>query len=394
MGEHTLARAPALPRPLAVLALVVVSLVPPGPGSAAPRATDEIGLERVAENLDSPVWVTAPPRDARLFIVEQPGRIRVMRNGRLLPRPFLDITDRVRAGGERGLLSVAFHPRYDANGRLYVDYTDRHGDTRIERYAVSRDPDRADPASARLLLHITQPYSNHNGGLVMFGPDGMLWIGMGDGGSGGDPSGNGQNPATLLGKLLRIDVDHGDPYAIPRDNPFVGRRGARPEIWALGLRNPWRFCFDPASGTVVIADVGQNLWEEVNVAQAAAGGLNYGWNLFEGRHPYRSAAPPAADLVPPALEYGHGEGCSVIGGFVYRGSGIPALRGHYVYSDYCRGWLRSFRIDGGRAIGARSWTAPALGPVTSFGEDARGELYVTTAAGRVWRLGAPRVARR
>ena len=349
-------------------------------GAGAQRA----GFEVVADGLDSPVWLTSPPGDARLFVVEQPGRIRVIEGGRLLPMPFLDLTDRVRDGGERGLLSVAFHPHYRTNGFLYVDYTDRNGDTVIERYHVSADPARADPASAKRLLHIEQPYANHNGGLVMFGPDGMLWIGMGDGGSGGDPHDNGQNPHVLLGKLLRIDVDHGDPYAIPRDNPYADGRGGRPEVWSIGMRNPWRFCFDPPTGKLVVADVGQNRWEEVDVVSARAPGLNYGWRRMEGGHPFRPTGGEPQGLVLPVLEYGHDRGCSITGGFVYRGRARPDLAGRYVYGDYCSGWVRSVQLNGGddRAL------ADELGSITSFGLDAAGELYVLTEQGSVLRLAA------
>ena len=354
----------------------------------APRyATAQgLALETIATGLEHPVHLTAPAGDPRLFVVEQPGRIRIIAGGRLLPRPFLDITNRVLDGGERGLLSVAFHPGYARNGFFYVNYTDRHGDTAIERYAVSRDPDLADRASAVRVLSIAQPYSNHNGGLVAFAPDGMLWIGTGDGGSGGDPHGNGQNPAALLGKLLRIDVDHGSPYAIPRDNPFASGRGGRPEIWATGMRNPWRFSFDRPSGLVYIADVGQNLWEEIDVAPITAAGLDYGWNRKEGLHDFRPVAHDRTALTPPALEYGHRDGCSVTGGLVYRGSALPALRGHYLFSDYCSGWIRSFRYAAGQATDLREWQGLNPGPVASFGEDARGEAYVVGYDGRIFRI--------
>jgi glucose/arabinose dehydrogenase len=351
-----------------------------------PSPDDGVRLERVASGLDDPVYLTSPPGDPRLFVVEQPGRIRIIAQGRPLWRPFLDLTDRVRDSGERGLLSVAFHPRYASNGQLYVNYTDRDGDTRIERYTVSRDPGRADVASAKLLLRIEQPYANHNGGHIVFGPDGMLWIGMGDGGSGGDPHGNGQNLGTLLGKMLRIDVDRGEPYAIPPDNPFRDRRGARPEIWAFGLRNPWRFAFDPAESLVIIADVGQNRWEEVDAAPAGRGGLNYGWNRMEGAHCYGASGCDERGLVRPAFEYDHGEGCSVTGGFVYRGSALPALRGLYFYSDYCSGWIRSARLTRSGVSEHRAWRLGSVPSVSSFGLDARGELYVLSHSGDVYRL--------
>jgi len=355
------------------------------PAPAWPRGTD-LALETIATGLDHPVHLTAPPGDPRLFVVEQPGRIRVIAGGRLIERPFLDLTDRVRDGGERGLLSVAFDPGYARNGHFFVNYTDRRGDTCIERYTVSLDPNRAERGSAVRILWIPQPYSNHNGGLVLFAPDGMLWIGMGDGGSGGDPHGNGQNPASLLGKMLRIDVEHGSPYAIPRGNPFAGRAGARPEIWATGLRNPWRFSFDREAGLVYIADVGQDLWEEVDVAPITAAGLDYGWNRMEGMHPFRPVAGDSTALVPPVFEYGHDDGCSVTGGLVYRGARIPALRGHYLFSDYCSGGLRGIRVERGRVVERREWRMGDTGPVVSFGEDAAGEAYIVSHDGRIFRI--------
>ncbi len=343
-------------------------------------------LELVARGLAAPLHLTAPPGDPRLFIVEQEGRIRVVRDGQLVARPFLDIRARVGSGGERGLLSLAFHPRYAQNGFLYVNYTDNAGDTRVERYRVSADPDSVGPASATLILTVVQPYANHNGGHILFGPDSMLYIAMGDGGSGGDPQGFGQSLATLLGKLLRIDVDAATPYAVPPGNPFVGQAGARPEIWALGLRNPWRIAFDRAAGLLYIADVGQNRWEEVNVVPAQAAGLNYGWNVMEGDHCYNTGSCPITGLTLPALEYGHADGCTVIGGHVYRGARSPRLVGHYFYADYCEGWLRSFTYGGGAVRERRRWDVPNLGAVLSFGEDAAGEIYVLSANGNVWRI--------
>jgi glucose/arabinose dehydrogenase len=367
----------------AALAVAVVGL-----RCRAPQDGGQAGLALVpvVRGLEAPVALTAPDGDPRLFVVEQPGRIRVIRGGTLLPRPFLDLTAGVRAGGERGLLGLAFHPRFAENGRFYVDYTDRNGDTRVERYTAAPGADTADPASAQLVLAVTQPYANHNGGDVAFGPDGMLYVGMGDGGSGGDPHGNGQSLATLLGKLLRLDVDHAEPYTVPADNPFVGRARARPEIWAYGLRNPWRFAFDPDAHTLYIADVGQNAWEEVDVAPAASGGLDYGWNRMEGTHCYGLAPCRREGLTLPALEYGHRDGCAVVGGFVYRGRAIEALAGRYLYSDYCGGWLRSFRYDAGAAVERRQWLIPRVGAVLSFGRDAAGELYLLTADGTAYRI--------
>jgi hypothetical protein len=371
-----------------VLVLLFLAACSDGPGRTVdPPGDASIRLQEVAGGLGSPVYLTAPRSDARLFIVEQAGRIRVVENGSLLPTPFLDITDRVSSGGERGLLGAAFHPSYAANGFFYVNYTDRNGDTRIERFRVGADRNRADPASAKLILQVAQPFPNHNGGLVVFGPDGKLYVGMGDGGSGGDPLGHGQNRATLLGDILRIDVDAGDPYAVPADNPYVGQSASRGEIWASGVRNPWRFSFDREAGLLYLADVGQNDLEEVNVVPAGSGGLNYGWNVMEGSRCFRPAEGcTRTGLVVPVLEYGHAEGCSVTGGYVYRGSRIPALRGHYFYSDFCRGWIRSFRHQGGQALDRREWAVGDVDNVLSFGEDAAGELYVLSTNGRVYRI--------
>ncbi|MSR07105.1 MAG: glucose dehydrogenase [Gemmatimonadetes bacterium] len=358
-----------------------------GCGEPAAPAAVKLRLEPVATGLSSPLYVTAPLGDARIFIVEQIGRIRIVKNGQLLATPFLDIRSKVASGGERGLLSVAFHPSYAANGFFFVNYTDLNGDTRVERYHVSSNADVGDPASAKPILSVAQPFSNHNGGHVLFGPDGYLYIGMGDGGSGGDPQGNGQNRNTLLGDLLRIDVNNGDPYAIPATNPFVGQPGIRGEIWAWGLRNPWRFAFDRSAVLLYIADVGQNQWEEVNVASATAGGLNYGWNVMEGTHCYPSGTGcTSAGLVQPALEYSHTDGCSITGGFVYRGSRIPEIAGHYFYGDYCSGWIRSFRYVNGKAQDQTQWDIPVVSTLSSFGEDGLGELYVMSQGGEVYRI--------
>jgi glucose/arabinose dehydrogenase len=356
-------------------------------------ARDTLGTILVAEvvagGLINPVYLTSPPGDARLFVVEQAGRIRIIEAGGLRPTPFLDISSRVLSGGERGLLSMAFHPDYDSNGLFYVDYTDTQGNTRVERYRVSADRNRADPNSATLILTVEQPFANHNGGLLMFGPDGMLYVGLGDGGSGGDPFRHAQNLGTLLGSLLRIDVDRAVPYAVPQDNPFVNRPGARGEIWAYGLRNPWRFAFDREGGMLYIADVGQNRWEEINAVPIGAAGVNYGWNILEGSECFNASSCNREGLTLPVLEYPRtGGACSVIGGFVYRGGRIPALRGHYFYSDYCAGFLKSFKLVDGKAEDHREWNVGNLGQVLSFGEDAAGELYILSANGRVYRLGA------
>jgi glucose/arabinose dehydrogenase len=341
------------------------------PASDASVTASLLRLEQVGDRFRSPVFLTSPPGDSRLFVVEQAGRIRIVKDGKVLPIPFLDISERVRSGGEQGLLSMAFHPGYRTNGEFFVNFTDRSGDTRIERFKVSSNADVADESSSRLIVGIDQPYSNHNGGLVMFGLDGMLYAGMGDGGSGGDPHGNGQNRNALLGKILRIDVS----------------RDARPEIWAIGMRNPWRFAFDRATGLLYIADVGQNQYEEINVEPADRAGLNYGWNIMEGDHCYRSENCRRDGLVLPKVTFNHSGGaCSVTGGFVYRGRRIPSIAGHYFYSDYCAGWIRSFRFSNGAVTDQRTWSVEDLGHVVSFGEDSSGELYILTESGRVLRI--------
>jgi glucose/arabinose dehydrogenase len=353
--------------------------VEPEPG---PRG---VALEVIASGLQLPVHLAAPAGDDRLFVVEQAGRIRIIRHGQLLARPFLDIRERVLSGGERGLLSVAFHPQYASNGLLYVNYTGAGGHTQVERYRASADPDSADAGSALLVLTFEQPFGNHNGGLVVFGPDGMLWIGSGDGGSGGDPLGHGQDAGSLLGALLRIDVDAAGPYAIPADNPYAAGGGA-PEVWAYGLRNPWRFSIDHETGLLYTADVGQNRLEEVNVMPAGAAGLNYGWAIMEGSECFGQATCNQEGLVLPAYEYPHALGCSVTGGHVYRGSAVPDLVGRYVFGDYCQGWIRSFRFDDGRAQSLLELPVGRIGNITSFGEDAHRELYALTADGRVYRF--------
>jgi len=374
-------------RILLVVLLCACSDGKSGTDTPPPIGGTSIDLEEVVRGLSNPVHLTAPPGDERLFVTEQSGRIRIIVNDTVRAAPFLDITDKVASGGERGLLSVAFHPDYEDNGYLFVNYTDVAGDTRVERYRVSADPNRADPASARLILAVDQPFSNHNGGHILFGPDGMLYIAMGDGGDAGDPLGHAQNRGTLLGDLLRIDVDRGDPYAIPASNPFVNQSGMRGEIWAWGLRNPWRIAFDRGTGLLYIADVGQGQREEINVVQASQGGLNYGWNFMEGTRCYREASCNSSDLVQPIHEYDHSDGCSITGGLVYRGSRIPALAGHYFYADYCEGWIRSFRYSSGDLVDAREWfPAGSLNRITSFGEDASGELYVLSGTGIVYRL--------
>ena len=363
----------------AVLAIAACHSDATGPGSGGPLPTGlTLKLDPfVTSGLSAPVFLTQPLNDGRIFVVEQAGRIRIIRNGLLQTTPFLDISSRVLSGGERGLLSVAFHPQYATNHFFYVYFTTQtNGDIRIERFTTTSNPEVADPMTSKLI--ITAPhssYSNHNGGLVAFGPDGMLYAGLGDGGGGGDPLGNSQNFNSLLGSLLRLDVDHGDPYAIPAGNPYVAQANSRGEIWAKGLRNPWRYAFDPATGLLYIADVGQGLHEEVDVVTANRGGVNYGWSVMEGASCYNASTCNQTGFELPILDYGHNPGCSITGGYVYRGSAVPEIRGHYFYSDYCAGFLRSFRYENGVAVDQKDW-ALTMGNVASFGVDFAGELYV------------------
>jgi hypothetical protein len=288
--------------------------------------------------------------------------------------PFLDIADRVLSGGERGLLSVAFHPQYATNHFFYVYFTTQtNGDIRIERFTTSSNAEVADPGSSKLIIGAPHSSaSNHNGGLLSFGPDGMLYAGLGDG---GDLPSNGQNFNSLLGSLLRLDVDHGDPYVIPSNNPFVGQANRRGEIWAKGLRNPWRYAFDAATNLLYVADVGQGAHEEVDVVPANQGGINYGWPIMEGASCYNASTCNQTGLQLPVIDYGHNGPCSITGGYVYRGSAIPGIHGHYFYSDYCAGFVKSFRYENGVAVDQKDWGLTA-GNVTSFGLDIDGEMYV------------------
>jgi glucose/arabinose dehydrogenase len=358
--------------------------------SPEPVARPGLRLQRIG-TFDSPVYVTAPPGDRqRLFVVEQGGRVMVMRGGRKLPRPFLDLRGRVLTGSERGLLSLAFAPDYARSGRFYVYYTANDGDIRIVEYRRS-SPERADHGSERLVLSQAHPVSNHNGGLLLFGPDGLLYTGFGDGGGGGDlhgARGNGQSLGTLLGKILRIDPRPrgGRAYGIPSSNPFVGRTGVRGEIFAYGLRNPWRFAFDPRTGNLVVADVGQNDVEEVTIVRSP--GANLGWRPFEGRRRY-TPGESAPGHVPPVIQRFHSDGnCSITGGVVVRDPVLAALRGRYVFGDFCVGRIESARLRGARARDVRA-TRLRLEQLSSFGEDARGRVYATSLAGPVYRL-APR----
>jgi glucose/arabinose dehydrogenase len=361
---------------------------PPAPSGASPAATAfdpahvAVGFETVVDGLDAPLGVVnAGDGSGRLFVPQQGGQIRIVRAGNLVARPFLDIADQVTSGGERGLLGLAFHPGFPTDPRLFVDYTDVNGDTRVSSFKVDpANPDRADPASEQRLLFVKQPFANHNGGALAFGPDGFLYIALGDGGSGGDPQGNGQSLKTLLGKILRVDVDTeaaGRDYGIPADNPYAdGADGGLAEIWLWGLRNPWRMSFDRANGDLWIGDVGQGDWEEIDVQRAGAPrGTNFGWNRMEGSHCF---SPPSGCEDPsfalPVAEYGHDQGCTVIGGDVDRGTAQPLLVGGYLFADYCSGrvWAIDPSVDGAREP---TLVAETDHNFSAFGEDEAGELY-------------------
>lgn len=352
-----------------------------------------LALAEVATGLDSPIFLGAPPGDPRQFVVERPGRIRILQNGSLLAPAFLDIGARVSSAGEGGLLSLAFDPRFESNGYFYVCYTDLDHNIVVERFRVAANPNVADGGSGLVILRIAHPlYTNHYGGQVAFGPDGYLYLGTGDGGGAGDPQGNGQNPNSLLGKMLRVDVSAASaaqPYAIPPTNPYARQGGKRAEIWALGLRNPWRYAFDMQN--LYIADAGQNRREEVDIADLNQGGLNYGWNKMEGSLCFGADTCTSQGLTLPAFEYDTGadnpNACAIIGGFAYRGQAIPELAGHYFYSDYCGGFLKSFFATASGIVNHRDWPVAGLvGPVVSFGRDGQGELYLISASGRIYKI--------
>jgi len=354
--------------PFVAAALCVVVL-----GSVSGSALGAEGAFRravVTRGLVEPVQVTAPRSEARrLYVVEQRGTVRVVDNGRLRKGFFLDVQSRTTAGGEQGLLGLAFDPQYASNRFIYVNYTDTSGDTRVVRFKTNGT--RAIPTSARVLLAIEQPYANHNGGGLAFGPDGGLYVGMGDGGSGGDPENRAQNMDSLLGKMLRLDVR---------------RPGTAPEIVALGLRNPWRYSFDRATGDLYIADVGQGSIEEVDYTPRTSPGLeNYGWDVYEGSSRFEEKGAGPGELVFPIYEYDHSRGCTVVGGYVYRGSARKAERGRYTFGDYCSGVIWSLKVSGGKATGVRvePFKIPSL---TSFGENAAGELFATSHLGVLYRI--------
>ncbi len=360
--------------------------------------SSELNAEVVVSGLSQPVFAGAPSGDNnRLFVVEKAGQIRIVRDNTLAPTPFLDITDRVEASaGERGLLGLAFAPEYITNGFFYVNYTDQSGRTIISRFSVTSNPDLANASSEQIILTVDQPFANHNAGMLAFSPiDGYLYIGLGDGGSGGDPQNNAQNPSTLLGKMLRIDVSGGLPYTVPADNPYVNSPDTLNEIWSFGLRNPWRYSFDRVTGALYIGDVGQNSTEEIDFSPATSTGReNYGWRLKEGSDCFNPSqgCESGVNLTDPIHEYSHSDPsspCSVTGGYVYRGAAMPLLSGTYFFADFCSGQVWSFRYDNGTKTEFQDRTAelglPQI-PIASFGEDADGELYIVDFSGTVYKI--------
>jgi glucose/arabinose dehydrogenase len=353
--------------------------LPPGTG---------VRLAEIVSGLDFPLYLTAPPGDLRrLFIVERTGDIRIVKDGALLPNPFASFKGAVSLGSEQGLLGLAFPLDYATSGRFVVHYTLPQGTTRLSLLQVSSDPDVADQTSEQVLQEVDQPFPNHNGGQLAFGPDGFLYFGLGDGGGSGDPGERGQNLQDNLGAILRWNLP---PGSVPDDNPFVGQPGVNDLIWSYGLRNPWRFSFDRGTGDLYIADVGEHALEEINVAPAAEGAgraVNYGWSIMEGNQCFNRSQCDQTGLTLPTLQYSHSEGCSIIGGYVYRGSALPDVQGVYFYGDYCEGWVRSFRYTDGVVTEETDW--PSLRPggfITSFGEDTAGELYVLSSGGGVFKF--------
>lgn len=383
-STETPSQDPVTETPGPVTATETPSQLPVTETPSAPATTfpdpNTYAWQPLVSGLQRPVDLQADG-SGRLFVIEKVGRIRIIETDQLVATPFIDISDRVgSSNNEQGLLGLAFHPGYRENGRFFVNYTDKSGDTVIARFQVTGDPNVADPASEVKLLGVDQPFANHNGGVLAFGPDGYLYAGLGDGGSQGDPNGNAQNTDVLLGKILRIDVDSAEPYAVPADNPFGN------EVWAYGLRNPWRLSFDKSTGDLYIGDVGQGDWEEIDfLAAGSPGGTNFGWDHREGAHDYEGGGPEG--MVDPVAEYSHPEGgCSVTGGYVYRGS-MPEWNGIYLYGDYCTGMIWGLiRTEGG-------WQHQLLFDtdfrVTSFGQDSSGEIYLVADTGEVLQL-APR----
>lgn len=373
---------------------------------AAAAPAQELRLQKFASGFDEPLYLVSLPGDAtRNFVLEKKGRLRLLRDGAVQERDVLDLRERISDVSERGLLGMAFHPKFGRENRhFFLHYSNRRGDTVIARFtlpepATPEAPLIADPASEKLILTLAQPWPNHNGGMIEFSPlDGCLYVGLGDGGAADDPRNAGQDLGTMLGKILRIDVDRGDPYGIPPGNPFVGRAGAQPEIWAWGIRNAWRFCFDPANGDLWIGDIGQNKWEEIDwLPGGHPGGANFGWRVLEGTHDFN--VPAGADkskMVPPVFELPHGppaNHCSITGGFVYRGKAMPDLHGAYFWADYCSNAVGTLRLDEqGRVSESLDRTAELdpegkLRAIASFGQDADGELYLLSLSlGTIWKI--------
>ena len=369
------------------------NLEPTGPGTTAPVTVDApitappaslptLRLELITDGLAEPVAVGVRSGDNRIYVAERLGRIMVVDDGTILPEPFLDITDVVYGPiSEQGLLGLAFHPDGD---RLFVLYTDETGAVQVVAYSVAADRVLTD--SATPILTVEQPHIYHQGGGMAFGPDNYLWIGLGDGGGIGDPQGNGQNQASLLGTIVRLDVDSRAPYAVPPDNPFIGIEDIAPELWAYGLRNPWRFTFD--AGFIYIADVGQYEREEINVVSMADAGSNFGWSIREGDRCFEADSCDTEGLVDPALALPHQRLCAIVGGPVYRGDEIPELRGQYFYGDYCVGWVRSLLFDGQNVVAEYDWEEDlgSPGQITTFGVDAAGEMLLATQGGELHRI--------
>ncbi len=373
-------------------------LVPAFFALCPPAHSQQLGIELFESGFSAPLWVGSPPGDlARLFVVEQnSGLIKIIKNGQTLGTPFLDAGMIAGQGGEQGLLGMAFHPDYANNGRFFIHYTNNQGDTRVVEYAVSGNPDVANPAAVQTILSENQPFPNHNGGNLAFGLDGKLWIGLGDGGSSYDPGNRAQDGTTNLGKMLRLDIDIPSPF-IPADNPFLGDPNVNDEIWALGLRNPWRYAFDRLTGDLYIGDVGQDFWEEIDFQPASStGGENYGWRCMEASDctGLSGCTCDHPSLTLPIREYGHGSGCSVTGGHVYRGSALPWFDGHYIYGDYCSSRIWSFRYENGQVLDFTERTNElepdgplTINSITSFGEDAAGELYIVDpSGGEIWKI--------
>jgi glucose/arabinose dehydrogenase len=367
------------------LTITVTAATPPPP---PPPGSDNPVLQQVVSGLKFPTGLATPPGDSRLFVLEKAGLIRIIKDGAILSTPFLNLTAKVSSSaGEQGLIGLAFAPDYATSGRFFVHYNDRANNNRVSLFRVSANPDQADPASESEVFAFPQPGVAHNGGQLAFGPDGMLYISLGDGDDA--DHGRGQSLADPFASILRIDVSTA-PYTVPPDNPFVGTAGARPEVWSFGFRNPWRFSFDRGTGDLYIGDVGEGSWEEVDYSSAADGAgraVNYGWDEVEGLHCFKTRDCDPTRFTPPILEYSHDEGCAVVSGYVYRGPAMPSLQGTYFYADYCAGWVKSLRMAGG--VITEHTDRPALKPggqITSFGEDSNGELYLVTQQGGVYKI--------